>query len=97
MDKAKRKAIIAGNWKMNKTATEAAKLVDELIPAVKDAPTSMWAQRTFTLRSPARSPARSARTCCWIWAWSTSSWATLSAASTLQRRTRPLTSARWLL
>ena len=44
----------------------------------------MWARRTFTLRSPARSPARSARTCCWIWAWSTSSWATLSAASTLQ-------------
>ena len=37
MDKAKRKAIIAGNWKMNKTASEAAKLVDELIPAVKDA------------------------------------------------------------
>ena len=37
MDKAKRKAIIAGNWKMNKTATEAAKLIDELIPAVKDA------------------------------------------------------------
>ena len=36
MDKAKRKAIIAGNWKMNKTASEAAKLVDELIPAVKD-------------------------------------------------------------
>lgn len=24
MNKAKRKAIIAGNWKMNKTATEAA-------------------------------------------------------------------------
>ena len=37
MDKAKRKAIIAGNWKMNKTASEAAVLVDELIPAVKDA------------------------------------------------------------
>ena len=36
MDKAKRKAIIAGNWKMNKTATEAAQLVDELIPAVQD-------------------------------------------------------------
>ena len=36
MDKAKRKAIIAGNWKMNKTASEAAVLVDELIPAVKD-------------------------------------------------------------
>ena len=37
MDKVKRKAIIAGNWKMNKTASEAAVLVDELIPAVKDA------------------------------------------------------------
>ena len=37
MDKAKRKAVIAGNWKMNKTATEAAALIDELIPAVKDA------------------------------------------------------------
>jgi triosephosphate isomerase len=37
MDKAKRKAIIAGNWKMNKTATEAAALVDELIPAVQGA------------------------------------------------------------
>ena len=37
MDKAKRKAIIAGNWKMNKNATEAAQLIDELIPAVKDA------------------------------------------------------------
>ena len=37
MDKAKRKAIIAGNWKMNKTASEAAVLVDEPIPAVKDA------------------------------------------------------------
>ncbi len=35
MDKAKRKAIIAGNWKMNKTASEAAVLVDELIPAVQ--------------------------------------------------------------
>ena len=37
MDKAKRKAVIAGNWKMNKTAAEAARLIDELIPAVKDA------------------------------------------------------------
>ena len=36
MDKANRKAVIAGNWKMNKTATEAAALIDELIPAVKD-------------------------------------------------------------
>ncbi len=37
MDKLNRKAIIAGNWKMNKTASEAAVLIDELIPAVKDA------------------------------------------------------------
>ena len=32
-----RKKLIAGNWKMNKTATEAAELIDALIPAVKDA------------------------------------------------------------
>lgn len=37
MNKAKRKAIIAGNWKMNKTATEAAALIGELVPAVKNA------------------------------------------------------------
>ena len=34
MDKRNRKAVIAGNWKMNKTATEAAALIDQLIPAV---------------------------------------------------------------
>jgi triosephosphate isomerase len=32
-----RKPIIAGNWKMNKTPEEAAGLVSELIPLVKDA------------------------------------------------------------
>ena len=32
-----RKPIIAGNWKMNKTPEEAAQLVRELIPLVKDA------------------------------------------------------------
>lgn len=37
MNKATRKAVIAGNWKMNKTPAEAAKLIDELIPAVKAA------------------------------------------------------------
>ncbi len=37
MDKQHRKAIIAGNWKMNKTPKEAAALIDQLIPAVKDA------------------------------------------------------------
>ncbi len=37
MDKTKRKAVIAGNWKMNKTPAEAAALIDELLPAVKGA------------------------------------------------------------
>ncbi len=32
-----RKPIIAGNWKMNKTPSEAAQLIRELIPLVKDA------------------------------------------------------------
>ncbi len=37
MDKSKRKAIIAGNWKMNKTPSQAKALLEELIPMVKDA------------------------------------------------------------
>ena len=37
MDKTKRKAIIAGNWKMNKTPSEAKELLTAIIPAVKDA------------------------------------------------------------
>ena len=37
MNKKLRAAVMAGNWKMNKTASEAAALYDELIPAVKDA------------------------------------------------------------
>ncbi len=37
MDKAKRKAVIAGNWKMNKGPAEAAALIDELLPAVAGA------------------------------------------------------------
>ena len=48
MDKAKRKAIIAGNWKMNKTATEAAALIDELIPAVKDASCEVVIRTPYT-------------------------------------------------
>ena len=35
MDKQNRKAIIAGNWKMNKTPTEAGFLLDDLIPQVE--------------------------------------------------------------
>ena len=37
MDKSKRKIIIAGNWKMNNTRPEAEKLINNLIPLVKDA------------------------------------------------------------
>ena len=37
MNKAKRKAVIAGNWKMNKTPAEAAALIEEMKPLVKDA------------------------------------------------------------
>ncbi len=37
MNKAKRKAVIAGNWKMNKTPTEAAALINEMKPLVADA------------------------------------------------------------
>lgn len=37
MDKQNRKAIIAGNWKMNMTPTEAGHLIDALVPAVQGA------------------------------------------------------------
>ncbi|MGP1543626.1 MAG: triose-phosphate isomerase [Candidatus Fimenecus sp.] len=37
MDKSKRKAVIAGNWKMNKTPAEAKELISELKPLVVDA------------------------------------------------------------
>lgn len=37
MKKDLRKVVIAGNWKMNKTANEAKALISELIPAVKNA------------------------------------------------------------
>ena len=48
MNKAKRKPVIAGNWKMNKTATEAVELIDALIPAVKDADCTVVICTPFT-------------------------------------------------
>ena len=36
--KGMRKTIIAGNWKMNKTPSEAKALLDEIAPLVADAP-----------------------------------------------------------
>lgn len=37
MNKATRKTVIAGNWKMNKTPNEAKALIEEMKPLVKDA------------------------------------------------------------
>ena len=37
MDKSKRAAVLAGNWKMNKTAAEARELITGLIPELKGA------------------------------------------------------------
>ena len=37
MDKSLRKAVLAGNWKMNKTRPEAEALINEIIPLAKDA------------------------------------------------------------
>ena len=37
MNKQKRRAIIAGNWKMNKTPAEAKELLNAVTPLVKDA------------------------------------------------------------
>ena len=37
MNKALRKAVIAGNWKMNKTPSESKALIEEMKPLVKDA------------------------------------------------------------
>ena len=37
MNKALRKAVIAGNWKMNNTPSQAKALLEELVPLVKDA------------------------------------------------------------
>ena len=37
MNKELRKAVIAGNWKMNKTPVEAAELINEMKPLVENA------------------------------------------------------------
>ena len=42
-----RKAIIAGNWKMNKTVDEAVKMIEELKPLVKDATCEVVVCPTF--------------------------------------------------
>ena len=41
MNKATRKAVIAGNWKMNKTPAETTEIINAMIPLVKDADCSV--------------------------------------------------------
>ena len=48
MDKNSRRAVIAGNWKMNKTRPEAKALLAELIPLVKEAGCQVVACVPFT-------------------------------------------------
>ncbi len=48
MNKQTRKAIIAGNWKMNKTATEAKTLINELAPLVANADCEVVVCPSFT-------------------------------------------------
>ena len=47
MDKTKRKAVIAGNWKMNKTPSEAKELLTAIVPAVKDADCVSTGKKAF--------------------------------------------------
>ena len=71
MNKAKRKAIIAGNWKMNKTATEAAALIGELVPAGERRRLRAWLSarrspdlcKAVELSPRHQHPGRRARTC----------------------------------
>ena len=52
MNRRYRKTIIAGNWKMNKTASEAAVLVDELVPAVDRKSTRLNSSHVALSRMP---------------------------------------------
>ena len=62
MNKAKRAAVIAGNWKMNKSRAEAKALVEELLPLVKDADCGVI---VCTTARPGFSP-RPARPTTWV-------------------------------
>lgn len=48
MDKSKRAAVIAGNWKMNKTAAEAKTLIAEILPKIAEAGCTVVACVPFT-------------------------------------------------
>ncbi len=58
MNKALRKAVIAGNWKMNKTPTEAKELIAAIAPLVKDAGCEVVACTPFVDLSAAQEAAQ---------------------------------------
>ena len=53
-----RRAVIAGNWKMNKTPEEAVKVINELKPLVKDAAAEVVIFPTFVCLDAALKAAR---------------------------------------
>lgn len=57
MNKALRKAVIAGNWKMNKTPAEAKELITAIAPLVKDAGCEVMACTPFVDLSAAQEAA----------------------------------------
>ena len=58
MNKALRKAVIAGNWKMNKTPAEAKELISAIAPLVKDAGCEVIACTPFVDLSAAQEAAQ---------------------------------------
>ena len=58
MNKALRKAVIAGNWKMNKTPSEAKELIAAIAPLVKDAGCEVVACTPFVDLSAAQEAAQ---------------------------------------
>ena len=58
MNKALRKAVIAGNWKMNKTPAEAKELIAAIVPLVKDAGCEVIACTPFVDLSAAQEAAQ---------------------------------------
>ena len=57
MNKQLRKAVIAGNWKMNKTPQEAKELINAIAPLVKDATVDVVACTPFVDLSAAQEAA----------------------------------------
>ena len=106
MNKLVRKAIIAGNWKMNKTPAEATELLSQITPLVKDADCDVIACVPYVDLHAALEATKGtnvkigAENCHWakfllqcsrLWVSNMLSSVTQSADSTLVRQTRQLT------